>query len=193
VNLNRKPSCEDVLDAFAVEPQADHETLERYLRTYPDYADDLIDLSRELNRRLVEDDTSLSSEDSEVIDAAWKRHALSGSSVQSDPFARLSAEDMRNLAHLLEVPRQVIAAFRERRVIVSSVPRGFLNRLADAIRASIKDFQTFGSLPVTEPTFARSYKAHAKPIRTEPVTFEQLLCDAGVTKERRIALMMDVD
>ena len=48
------PSREDVLDAFAVEPNHERNTLERYLRDYPQYAAELVDLSRELSRVIFE-------------------------------------------------------------------------------------------------------------------------------------------
>ena len=43
-----RPSREDVLYAFAVEPTSGRETLERYLRDYPEYTTELIDLSYDL-------------------------------------------------------------------------------------------------------------------------------------------------
>ena len=43
--------AEDVLYAFSVEPKHDRQTLENYLRRYPELAEELIDLSHEL--RLV--------------------------------------------------------------------------------------------------------------------------------------------
>ena len=48
--IDRK-SAEDVLFAFSVEPKHDRQTLENYLRHYPELAEELIDLSHEL--RLV--------------------------------------------------------------------------------------------------------------------------------------------
>ena len=47
-----RPSRESVLDAFAVESEPGRSTLERYLRLYPEYAGELIDLSRELSREV---------------------------------------------------------------------------------------------------------------------------------------------
>ena len=44
-----RPNREDVLDALAMEQECDRETLERYLRDYPEFAVELIDLSRELS------------------------------------------------------------------------------------------------------------------------------------------------
>ena len=41
------------LDAFAVESDQGSETLVRYLQQYPQYAEELVDLSRELSRTHV--------------------------------------------------------------------------------------------------------------------------------------------
>jgi hypothetical protein len=46
------PSRESVLDAFAIESEPGRSTLERYLRLYPEYAGELIDLSRAQSRSL---------------------------------------------------------------------------------------------------------------------------------------------
>lgn len=43
-------SQEDILYDFSVEPNHDQETLDRYLRLYPDYASELVDLSFALRK-----------------------------------------------------------------------------------------------------------------------------------------------
>lgn len=43
--MSSSPSQEDILYAFSVEPNHDRDTLERYLRLYPDHSENLIDLS----------------------------------------------------------------------------------------------------------------------------------------------------
>ena len=189
-----RPSREDVLDAFSVEPRPDRETLDRYLRAYPDYAEDLVDLSRELSRDLCEDEAPLSVEDLALIDAAWRRHAAaSAPEVVTDPFAALSTADLREVARRLDVPRQILTAFRERRVILSSVPRRFLARLAEAVNSSVDKLEALWSELVPTPALARSYKADAKPTAVEPVSFERLLIDAGVPEDKRAELMADAD
>ena len=67
-------SCEDVLYAFAVEKNTGRETIERYIQSYPQYANELIDLSLELLRGGCEDDGPLSQEDQALIDRAWQQH-----------------------------------------------------------------------------------------------------------------------
>jgi hypothetical protein len=85
---NARPSRESVLDAFAVENEPDRSILERYLRLYPEYARELIDLSRELSREACDDVARLSAADRALIDAAWSQHATAVSAT-ADPLAAL--------------------------------------------------------------------------------------------------------
>jgi hypothetical protein len=186
------PAREDVLDAFAVEPSPDRETLERYLREYPQFAPELVDLSRELARDLCEDEDPLSSDKVALIDMAWQRHQGAGQKVVTDPFAKLSVTDLRELAKSLDVPRQVITAFRERRLILTSVPRRFLTRLAALVGVAADQIME-ALAPHPAPDLARSYKSDGKPDPGLPLTFEQLLTEAGVPAEKRDLLLSDDD
>jgi hypothetical protein len=67
-------SREDLLEQFAMEPEHDRETLERYLRRYPHLAGDLIDLSSEISCNYAPERTDLSKEDKDRIDRAWVLH-----------------------------------------------------------------------------------------------------------------------
>lgn len=187
-----KPSREDVLDAFAVESNAGRDTLERYLRKYPEYAAELVDLSLELSRVLVEDQEPLSAQDQALIKMAWLRHMEAAPKAIADPLAALSAAEFREAARSLGVPRQVVTAFRERRVIVASVPRRFLARFAATVNSTVALLTNALALQPT-PALARSYKSNAKPEANAPVTFEQLLIDAGVPAEKRAQIMADDD
>lgn len=83
-------SREDVLDAFAVEPNHDRATLERYLTDYPQFAREVVDLSIELSRiaiEIVDNDRSLSSQERHMIDAAWQQH-LAGFTIHARPLAQ---------------------------------------------------------------------------------------------------------
>jgi hypothetical protein len=110
-----------------------------------------------------------------------------------DPFATLSVADLRELARRLDVPRQVVAAFRECRVIFATVPRGFLALLADSVNSSIDKLEDYFSNPQRIPARAQSYKSDLKPVAGEPVSFEKLLIDAGVPEMKRAELMTDKD
>ncbi len=184
-----RPSLESVLDAFSVETDAGSSTLTRYLRQYPEYADDLIDLSRELSRALNDDDAPLSSPERAAIDVAWSRYATAIAPKIADPFAALASDQSRALAQRLGVPRQVITALRERRVSPSSVPRRFLQRLAEAMTSSVAELEAFWAQG--QVVGARSYKADEKPSAVTQVSFEQVLLDANVPAETRDALLAE--
>lgn len=177
-----KVSSEDVLSAFAVEPNHDRPTLERYLNEFPQYALELAQLSHELSRVTVKA-TELSAKDRAAIDDAWK---LYSSSAPVTIFSSLSVPQLRDLAAKLGVPRQIVTAFREHKVIVSSIPRRFLGRVAAALNATIAEVTAALSLPLDA-----SHKADEKPTATAPATFEQLLIDAQVPEDRRWELMAD--
>jgi len=162
-------------------------TLERYLRLFPEYAEELIDLSRELNREAYEDAAPLSTADQSLIDAAWSQHSAAVPVAASDPFASLTVDDWRTVSQRLEVPRQVVTALRERRVSLGSIPRQFLQKLAEAISSSVTQLEL--AWGPTCPVGARSYKADGKPGTGEQVTFEQVLIDAGVSTEKRAQLL----
>ena len=186
-----RPSREDVLDAFAVEVGPSRTTLERYLGLYPEFAGELVDLSRELTRERTDDSGPLSSADQIAIDIAWTRHAAAGPTAAPDPLVAMSVEDWRGVARRLDVPRQVVTALRERRVILASIPLRFFGQFADAVRSSVAQLEA--SWGGAQLAGARSYKADGKPGIGEPVSFEQVLIDAGVSREKRARLMSEVD
>ena len=184
---------EDVLNAFAVESDFGPETLTRYLHIYPQFARELIDLRRELAREACEDQAPLSERDREMIDSAWQRHAAaSTTSARADPFAALSTPQLRDAARQINVPRQVLTAIRERRVLIETVPRRFLRQLAEAIHSTLDDLTALLSAPSGQ-TLARSFRANTKPAATAAVSFEQILIEAGVSYERRAALLQEGD
>ena len=184
-----KLSCEDVLNAFAVEPSHERLTLERYLRDYPQYAVQLAHLSHELSRAAVEP-APLSVKDKALIDEAWKQYSTSAQVSTVSVFSALSVPQLRELANRVGVPRQIITAFREQKVIVGSIPRHFLARVATELKTSIEQIIASLTLPL-ETNCIRSHKADEKPIAGTPATFEQLLIDAQVPKHKRAELMAE--
>lgn len=184
---------EDVLDAFAVEGDTSPVTLARYLSDFPQFARELIDLGRELARDVCEDEAPLTERERNMIDTAWRRHAdAAPQTLKADPFATLSTAEMREAAKRLDVPRQVMTAFRERRVLLETIPRQFLRRLAEAIQTTVDHLIASLSVPPAG-ALARSYKADGKPNASAAVSFEQVLIEAGVPDERREALLADAD
>lgn len=185
-----RPSLEDVLDAFSVEDASDNRALVRYLKEYPEYAEALVDLSREIHRTGVDNDAQLSEQDKNRIEAAWRHFSEAATAGLADPLAAFSVADIRQMAVALGVKRQVLAAFREHRVIVDSIPDRFLSRLASTARTTVEVLRRALSVPLTLSP-ARVYKSDAPPEEGGPVTFERLLIDAGHSEAERSALMSE--
>ncbi len=107
-------------------------------------------------------------------------------------LAALTIPQVREIAARLGVPHYVMAGFRERRVTLESVPRGFLTRFAAAAGAELNEFLASLARPARS-ALASSSKADIKPDDRPLVTFEQLLTEAMVPVERRTELLRDGD
>jgi len=186
-----RPSLEDVLDEFATEADTGRATLERYLVAFPAFANELVDLAREIARPVESFAGPLTDKDINTINAAWRHYEAAAPRQQVDPWATLTVDQLRQAARVLGVPRQVVTAFRERRVLASSVSDRFLKRFSTALGASAEALRDWMVPSMGE--LARSYKANEKPLEPVQVTLEQILMDAGVPPERRIDLMSDTD
>ena len=181
MSTTRSASRDEVLSAFAVEADTGGESLKRYLTAYPEFAAELVDLSCELARSWLEDDEPLSPEEKASIEAGVERYRAHGTPVVG--LVGASARDFVTAASALELPRQIMSAFREHRVDVRSVPNRFLKRLASALQTTTKQLHFFLDQPALAQT-GRSNKSSLRPTLPEKVTFERLLTDAGVPAER---------
>lgn len=142
-----------------------------------------------------EDGSELERRATDAIGAALARHesaAASGSPAPTiqDKLAALSVAQQREVALQLGVPRNVVTAFRERRVIPTTVPRTFLSRLASAIAMLADELLAVLSAPPA-PQASHQHKSDEKPQAPTQATFEQLLKDGGVSPERRAELLRD--
>lgn len=185
-----QPSKEDVLDAFSVEPDLDQFTLERYLRDYPDYAEEIVDLAAELTCVDISAPVDLLPEEYVLIENGWKRFMNANTGITTNPFANLSAIKLKEIAHTLNIKRSVLSAFRECSVIATSVPRQFMQSLADAIGCETDILLQYLMNPPSI-NLGRSYKSDTKPQLIKAVSFEQLLIDAELPEADRKRLLAD--
>lgn len=81
-------------------------------------------------------------------------------------------------------------AFKERTVVVGSIPQRFLSRLAELLQSSVQQLTT--SLEQQPMAVAGSYKSDGKPSNVEKISFEQTLRDADLSEED-IATLMEED
>lgn len=183
------PPLEDVLDAFSVEMGPGKETLERYLKEYPQYAEEIVDLSFELSKPVNRDDSPWTADELAEIEGTWQKHGKQIVQVVN-PFEGLAVDKLRQIAAALDVPRVVLLAFRERLVLISSVPQKFLGKLAAALGQSIEAFMAFAK-SIEPAQAARNYKSDTKPQTTEQITFELLLIQSQVPESKRQELLSE--
>jgi hypothetical protein len=184
---------EEVLLAFSVEPVHDRATLERYLKQYPQFSEDLVDMSHEL--RLGGRGVSDSVEDEATFQRALKQFVgtaprVSGTSV--NPFDAFRGLAFAELADTLRVPRSILIAFRDRLVIESSVPSAFAARIARSARTTVADLMAHLQQPPVLAATA-NYKADQKPTASGKVALDALLDASGVTPEQKADIYTAVD
>ncbi len=184
--------AEEVLLAFAVEPEHDRATLERYLRLHPELVEDLIDLSLELRLQRATADISA------PVDEAWVEASLAdfhatasvrAAAAAPDPFAALASDDLVALRRSLDVPSGVIQSFRSRVVDIASVPAWFVAALARGLRTGVDELTVFLAGP-PRLTPGLSYKSDDAPSADgERISFEDLLKQCRVPEDRRKQLL----
>ena len=109
----------------------------------------------------------------------------------SEALANLTPPQQKAIAKNLGIRRQVLTAFREHRVQVSSVPAKFLRNLASELGQRVDVFARALSSPA-QGVLAGSHKSEVKPdaVPTQ-VTFEQLLRESDMSDEEIGQLMGD--
>ena len=96
---------ESVLMAFSMEPSHSRETLERYIREYPQHATALIDCSIDLQHEPPADDVPATEVPDSAVDKAWQRfeRAVQQPAAEvANPFAKLNTSGFKALARSLE-------------------------------------------------------------------------------------------
>jgi hypothetical protein len=182
-NEDKKKDVESVLESFLLEDEVDAGTFQKYLQMYPEFATELTDLAREIVCISDYPNYAASEGDDALIAQAWSMHADTAPPAKVDPLALLQPKDLNKLASALQLPRQVLAALRERRVIVASMSAKFLDTLAKELACSVNVLTEILSSPTAaEP--AGSHKSAVKPQVAEKVDFARVLQDAGVDPSR---------
>lgn len=179
---------EDVLDAFIMEEDTGKATLLRYLNDFPQFASDLVDLSREMTLGTEQSSGPLSEADETIVAAAWERHVAAVPGGSLDPLGSLLPAQLIQLSAAFSLPRQVFSALRERRVIVSSISESFLTSLSDQIGCRFDRLVASLNEPA-QATVAGSHKSEVKPDAPRKVTFEQILTDAEIGPDRLAELV----
>jgi predicted XRE-type DNA-binding protein len=111
---------------------------------------------------------------------------------QAVVLSDLSVARQREVAARLGIKRSVFAALVEHRVIVASIPKRLLQRLANEIGVSVQALRDALCAPVVAAPAAQ-YRSDVAPKAPVQVSFEQLLREAGMSQEQIAALMREVD
>lgn len=186
------PDLDEVLEQFMMEADQGSLILQNYLRDYPQYAAQLIDLSRMATTCEEPSDAPLSGPVLSRIDAAWISHAAaSPQSPSTDPFQTLTGERGKAVAKRLGVPRQVVTCFREHRVIPQTVPGPVVRIFADELDLPPAHVINAMVGPV-QASLGRMHKSDGKPGEIDQVSFEEILIGAGVSEQDRARLLADV-
>lgn len=168
--MTRPEDAENVLAAFAVEPNHDRATLDRYLTAYPDLRTAFLDLILELEFD-ASDDSPLDL-DSTMVSASWRRFT------NGSPAHLAASAFTKDVAKAIAVKTTVVMQLRDRAVRVASIPFGFLSRLANALETSVSELTEYLSAPRSLATGA-SYKADGKPTLAPQMEFTDLLAQCG--------------
>jgi hypothetical protein len=188
---------EGILYAFAIEANPDRSTLERYLRDYPELAEDLIDLSSELflDKELARLPTIKVADPG--CEDAWKEFL--GSALQRapaaevvDPFARFRGAAFVALAKALDVPRSILTALRDGLVAPSSIPESFMRRFAAATDTAVDSVSAYLAHARQAPP-RLAFKSDEKPSPQGQTTFRQLVQSSEMTDGQRLLLLKECD
>lgn len=184
--MSQDKSRDDVLFAFAVEPEQNRATLDRYLKAYPEFANDLIDLSNEIR---VTDSTvrnSVGVVDDAGRESAWASFTASGSA-PSNPFVHLKGRQFVDFCNSLVLPRSIVTALRDRLVEPDTIPKKLVAAMASLADSTADVVTRYLALP---PTTAASieFKSDQKPTEGDRVTFQQLIQNTELTDSQRAAI-----
>lgn len=185
--MNTTNERDEILGAFSVEPVHDLATLKSYLKRYPQFAEDLVELSF-LISDLTEDDVPLSEHDQNRVESACSRIQRPSSSPTITVLARLKERSVE-VASTLGVPRQVVTALRECVVDVSTLTQRVASSVARQLEVSVDEFRI--ALAGPEQSAPRLYRSDHPPRSSGKVSFEQVLREANVPEQKIVELLQD--
>lgn len=181
---------ESVLMAFSMEVHNGRETLERYIREYPQHATALIDCSVDLLHEPSACDVPATEVPDSVIDKAWQRfeQALQqpGAAV-ANPFAKLNTSSFKSLARSLDVSNLFLMRVRDRAIRAVTIPVRFVERLASELGATVQAVDTYLQGPPGMVS-GQAFRSSVKPSVGEQITFDQAVATSQLTPEQQATL-----
>jgi len=184
--MSQDMSRDDVLFAFAVESERNRATLDRYLKAYPEFADDLIDLSNEIRVTESTVRNSAGVVDDAGRESAWASFKAAGGAL-SNPFVHLKGRPFVEFCNSLRLPRSIVTALRDRLVEPNTIPGKLVVAMAALADSTTDALTRYLALP---PTTAASmeFKSDQKPTGGDRVTFRQLIQNTELTDSQHAAI-----
>lgn len=187
---NSRPSEEEVLLAFSVEPTHDHKTLEQYLREYPEHAKALVTCSIELMVDAARNDEVVVTSEG-AVDRAWQRfQTVVGQSddvLVVNPFATLNPTAFRSLAKKLGITNLLLIRLRDRAIVAATIPRRFVQGLASELGATAEAVMGYLQSPPAMVS-GHSFRSAVKPAVTEQISFAEAIEMSQLTPAQLEAL-----
>lgn len=181
---------ESVLMAFSMEPSHGRETLERYIREYPQHATALIDCSVDLLHEPPVEDVSATVVSDSAVAKAWQRfeRAVQQTNAEvANPFATLNQTGFKSLARSLDVSSLFLMRVRDRAISAATIPARFIEKLASELGATA---QAVGAYLQGPPSMVsgHAFRSSVKPSVGEQITFDQAVAASQLTPEQQAAL-----
>ncbi|MDI1339992.1 hypothetical protein [Polaromonas sp.] len=185
-----RPSEEEVLLAFSVEPTHDRKTLEQYLREYPEHAKALVACSIEwMVDATRSDDVAVTSEG--AVDRAWQRFqtvvSQPGDVLVTNPFATLNPTAFRSLAKRLDITNLLLVRLRDRAIVAATIPGRFVQGLATELGATAEAVMDYLQSPPAMVS-GHSFRSAVKPAVAEQISFTEAIEMSQLTPAQLDAL-----
>lgn len=144
--MNHPKDQEAILYEFALELRHDDDVLVKYLKSYPELSEELIDIAFEHRLSSAEAECDYEPIQDSKSDTAWNEFINSGSrkstSSRSVNFLTIFREsNFDQLASDARLNRSLFFAFRDRTVEPSTVPQSILLRVSDAVGATVQNLR----------------------------------------------------
>ena len=187
---------DEVLYAFSVESHRSTSLLEEYINKYPQYRNELIDISIELSLSPKQVDMPVEGEVSDSVERSWVKFqsalepsdpvSLSSHSVKH-PLEALDNNSFRSLSKTLNLNRLFLTRLRDRTINASTIPRQLIEKIAKAIDTGFESIRdSLNEPPTVSPSV--SFKAHGKPSASKQMTFDDAIESSNLSDEQKSEL-----
>lgn len=181
---------ESVLMAFSMEPSHGRETLERYIKEYPQHATALIDCSIDLFHEPYAEDVSVTAMSDSAVDKAWQRFQRAVHQPATDvanPFAKLNFAAFKALARSLDVSNLFLMRLRDRAINAATIPVRFVEKLASELGFPAQAVRAYLQGPPGMVS-GHAFRSGVKPSVGEQITFDQAVVISQLTPEQQAKL-----